>query len=226
MNFSEHHGEPFKRFSGLCAVAMLHIGVVFALLHLSNHINDIAHEPLIAKIIEETKPPPEPPPPPKPREPLPYSPPKVTLPYVPPPEVALPTPQAPSPITTTQVKPPDNSLPPIAIAPASVTPEPAKPAAPAIVPAVINFDTPGCRPEWPRSSLLNEETGTVKLAVLIGADGSVTDVKIEKSSGFKELDNAVKTQLLSGACRNKPGTVDGKPQSLWIRVLYVWRLTS
>lgn len=226
MNFSEQRNEPFKRIFGLCMVALLHVAAAYALVHAAGRYLEISHHPLIAKIIEEVKPPPEPPPPPKLREPLPYSPPKVALPYVPPPEIALPTPQTPSTITTTQIKPPDHTLPPIvAAAPAPVAPEAAK-AGPVIVPAVINFDTPGCRPQWPRASLVNEETGTVKLAVLIGADGSVSDVKIEQSSGFKNLDIAVKMQLLSGACRNKPGTVDGKPQSLWIKVLYVWRLIS
>jgi protein TonB len=97
-------------------------------------------------------------------------------------------------------------------------------AAPVTVPASINFDTDGCRPTYPRASQRNEETGTVTLSVLIGADGSVADVRIDKSSGFRNLDNAVKAQLMSGSCKNKPGTVDGKPQQLWTKVSYVWKL--
>ncbi|HTD02916.1 TonB family protein, partial [Undibacterium sp.] len=153
----------------------------------------------------------------------------VQLPYIPPPEVAVPQQVQQPTITSTQVKPLDNSLPPTvvaAVAKPKVEAEPVKPAGPVVVPAVVNFNTPGCRPEWPGTSIRNEETGTVGLSVLIGADGSVADAKVEKSSGYRNLDNAVKAQLLSGQCRNKPGTVDGKPQQLWIKVIYVWKLTE
>ncbi|MBR7794417.1 energy transducer TonB [Undibacterium sp. FT147W] len=109
-------------------------------------------------------------------------------------------------------------------APPAPVAEAPKAAGPSIVPGVIDFNVAGCKPEYPRASLRNEETGTVVLSVLVGADGSVSDVKIDKSSGYRGLDNAVRTQLLSGSCKNKPGTVDGKPQPTWTKVQYVWKL--
>lgn len=78
------------------------------------------------------------------------------------------------------------------------------------------------KPQYPRASLVNEETGTVTLAFLIGTDGSVLESKVEKSSGFKNLDKAAATAL--GKCKFKPGTKDGKPEQAWTKVSYVWKL--
>ncbi|MCU6435871.1 energy transducer TonB, partial [Undibacterium sp. Jales W-56] len=71
---------------------------------------------------------------------------------------------------TSQVRPESNVL-PKSVAPAVVD---AKPTGPSVVPGVIDFNVPGCKPEYPRASLRNEETGTVVLSVVIGADGNVT----------------------------------------------------
>ncbi|MFZ6747326.1 TonB family protein, partial [Undibacterium sp. JH2W] len=71
--------------------------------------------------------------------------------------------------------------------PTTAPPVEAKATGPVTVPGVIDFNVGGCKPEYPRASLRNEETGTVALSVLIGADGSVADVKIDKSSGFRGL---------------------------------------
>jgi protein TonB len=125
-------------------------------------------------------------------------------------------------ITSTQVKPAPQDF--AKTPPPQAETAPKAPAAPVTIPAVINFDVAGCKPEWPRASLRNEETGTVSLSVLVGADGSISEVRIDKSSGFRNLDNAVKSQLMSGSCKQKPGTVDGKPQQTWSKVNYVWKL--
>lgn len=231
MYFSEHGGESGRKLSGIVLTAAFHLGLVYALIHGAGYkVLDVMQSPVLVKLVEEIKKPPEEPPPKILPQPDFAAPPKVVvqLPYIPPPEVAVqPQPQQLA-LTSTQVKPPEAILPTnIVVKPKVVEAEPAaKPAGPVVVPAVVNFDTPGCRPEWPRSSIRNDETGTVGLAVLIGPDGSVADARVEKSSGFRNLDNAVKAQLLSGSCKNKPGTVDGKPQQLWIKVIYVWKLTD
>ena len=133
-------------------------------------------------------------------------------------------PQAPSPnaiSAVSNVKPDSNAL-TKTVAPVA---EVAKPAAgPVVIPGRVDFNQSGCTPEYPRASLRNEETGVTRLTVTIGADGMVTDVAIAKSSGFRGLDNAVRAQLLSGTCKNKPGTVDGKPQATTQTVEYVWKL--
>ena len=90
-----------------------------------------------------------------------------------------------------------------------------------LVPAVV--DSRNCeKPEYPRKSLRNEETGTVTLQFLIGLDGRVVESKIDKSSGSRDLDNAARAAL--SLCKFKPGTVDGKPQQSWTKMQYVWKL--
>jgi len=89
------------------------------------------------------------------------------------------------------------------------------------VAAVADFST-CAKPEWPKSSLRNEETGTVTLSFLIGTDGHVADSKVIKSSGFRDLDKAALNGI--GKCRFKPGLTDGKPTEAWMQMQYVWTL--
>lgn len=224
MDFSGREPEPGKKLGGIGVVIAFHILLVWALINGgAQKIKAAFQEPLETKIVEEVKPPPPPPDTPPPPPPKLLTPPP---PFIPPPEVQV---QQQPPVENTisavsNVKPLSNELPRGPQIPAGTVSENAKPAAPVVVPASINFEQAGCKPEYPRASLRNEETGTVQLAVTTGADGSVTDVKVVKSSGFRGLDNAVKAQLLSGSCKNKPGTVDGKPQATTTPVAYVWKL--
>jgi periplasmic protein TonB len=92
---------------------------------------------------------------------------------------------------------------------------------PVHVAAVV--DAANCaKPDYPRNAQRNGDTGTVTLALLIGTDGRVADSKVEKSSGFRELDRAAQVGL--GLCRFKPGTIDGVPQQSWTRMQYLWSL--
>lgn len=85
------------------------------------------------------------------------------------------------------------------------------------------IDSKSCEPpKYPKAALMNEETGTVSMGFLIGTDGKVVESKIEKSSGSKSLDKAALTAL--GQCKFKPGTKDGKPEQLWAKVDFVWKL--
>jgi protein TonB len=77
-------------------------------------------------------------------------------------------------------------------------------------------------PKYPKAALMNEETGTVALMFLISPDGKVTDSKIDKSSGSKSLDKAALNAFTQ--CKFKPGTKDGKPDTLWAKVEFVWKL--
>jgi len=78
------------------------------------------------------------------------------------------------------------------------------------------------KPEYPKTALRNGDTGVVTLALLIGTDGRVAESKVEKSSGFRELDRAAQVGL--GLCKFKPGTLDGAPYQSWTRMQYVWSL--
>ncbi|MCL6483003.1 energy transducer TonB [Janthinobacterium lividum] len=85
-----------------------------------------------------------------------------------------------------------------------------------------SFDAKNCKADYPKASLMNEEQGTVSMSFLVNADGSVADSKIEKSSGFKNLDKAAIKAL--SACKFKPGTKDGAPAQTWTKVDYAWKL--
>jgi protein TonB len=77
-------------------------------------------------------------------------------------------------------------------------------------------------PKYPKAALMNEETGTVTMGFLISLDGKVAESKVEKSSGSKSLDKAALSAL--SLCKFKPGTKDGKPDQLWAKVDFVWKL--
>jgi protein TonB len=88
------------------------------------------------------------------------------------------------------------------------------------VPAV--FDAKNCKAEYPKASLLNEEQGAVSMAFLVAASGDVLESKVEKSSGFKNLDKAAIKAI--SACKFKPGTKDGAVAQTWTKVDYDWKL--
>jgi len=85
-----------------------------------------------------------------------------------------------------------------------------------------SFDPKNCKVDYPKASLMNEEQGTTSMSFLISADGSVTDSKLEKSSGFKGLDKAAIKSL--SACKFKPGSKDGAAAQTWTKVDYAWKL--
>jgi len=107
---------------------------------------------------------------------------------------------------------------------AAATPAPSAPAGKADAvrtPAVVN--SANCeKPEYPSASRRMEEEGTVSLRFLIGVDGKVIQSEIEKSSGYKRLDEAARAGL--SRCQFRPATVDGKPEQAWASMRYTWRL--
>ena len=84
------------------------------------------------------------------------------------------------------------------------------------------FDAKNCKAEYPKASLLNEEQGAVSMAFLVSPAGEVLDSKVEKSSGYKNLDKAAVKAI--SACKFKPGTKDGAVAQTWTKVDYVWKL--
>jgi protein TonB len=88
------------------------------------------------------------------------------------------------------------------------------------VPASV--DARKCKAEYPKASLLNEEQGAVTMAFLVSASGEVVESKVEKSSGFKNLDKAALKALT--ACKFTPGKKDGAVAQTWTKVDYVWAL--
>ena len=85
-----------------------------------------------------------------------------------------------------------------------------------------SFDPKNCKVDYPKASLMNEEQGTTSMSFLVGADGSVSESKLDKSSGFKGLDKAAIKTL--SACKFKPGSKDGAAAQTWTKVDYAWKL--
>lgn len=203
-----------QRWMGMTFVIVFHIALGYALVHgLARKIVEVVKAPLDTKIIEEVKPPPEKPPPPPPKLAAPPPP------YIPAPEIQIQSPvTAPTITAVTQVKPTAPVPPPAKPAP---PPPPAKPREPVRLPAVV--DAAACeKPVYPAQSVRANETGVVRLNFLIDFDGKVLESKVERSSGFRRLDDAARSAL--ALCKFKAATVDGKPERSWARIDYEWKL--
>lgn len=145
----------------------------------------------------------------------------------PPPKNAPPPPAWVPPVETPVAAPPA----PTAVTAVTSTPTPPAPAAPAApagpktdavrTAAVVNAAQ--CeKPDYPSASRRLEEEGTVHLRFLVGVDGKVIQAEVEKSSGYKRLDEAARAGL--SRCQFRPATVDGKPEQAWASMRYTWRL--
>lgn len=113
---------------------------------------------------------------------------------------------------------------PKAVPSPAVAPPSAAPAAAAPPARITGSIRPGTcpTPVYPAVSKRLEEEGTVVLRFLVAADGKVVQAEIEKSSGFRRLDEAARLAL--SVCTFEPATVNGKPQQAWAVIPYTWRL--
>lgn len=203
--------QPQRHALGIALVVLLHLLLLWVIQSgLSRSVIQKAQVVVDVLLLAQDKPqPPEAPPaPPKPQRVTP-TPPAPVLPSVPVPVVAAPAPNA------------------VTVAPSAPAPAPATPAAPAArsesvrTAAVVNAAQ--CeKPEYPSASRRLEEEGTVHLRFLVGADGKVMQAEIEKSSGYKRLDEAARAGLAK--CQFRPATVDGKLEQAWASMRYTWRL--
>jgi protein TonB len=210
IDYASRQRTPRKHVVGFAVVVVLH-GLLFWAINsgLARKFVKVIKGPVEAVLLEETKPDIPPPPPPPPPKNLPPPPPA----YVPPVDVPV---SAPSPVNAIAAV----SNTPQPVAPPSPLPVQSNPA-PVSTPAVISAS--GCeKPEYPSASKRLEEEGTVQLKFLVGVDGKVIESAVEKSSGFRRLDEAARAGL--SKCQFKPGTVDGKPQQSWASMKYTWRL--
>ncbi|MFZ6732128.1 M56 family metallopeptidase [Undibacterium sp. Ji42W] len=86
------------------------------------------------------------------------------------------------------------------------------------------IDFKNCKPEYPRGSIRREESGVVQTSVLVASDGRILKAKVDRSTGFPDLDNAVTTALENCAVKAIPGQVNGENAMLWVKLQYVWKL--
>ena len=92
----------------------------------------------------------------------------------------------------------------------------------ASAPLIANLD--GCKPTYPRASLLNEESGVVRVKFVVGADNSLISASVLKSSGYTALDKAAVNGL--SHCQFKAAVQDGVSVSSSFVTDYVWSLQS
>jgi len=216
IDYASRQRTSRKHVIGLTAVVVLH-GLLFWAINsgLARKFVKVIKGPVEAVLLEETKPDIPPPPPPPPPKNLPPPPPA----YVPPVEVAVATPPPVNAIAAVSNTP--QPVAPPSPLPVQVNAPPAPPAPPVQTAAVISASS--CeKPEYPSASKRLEEEGTVQLKFLVGVDGKVIESAIEKSSGFRRLDEAARAGL--SKCQFKPATLDGKPQQSWASMKYTWRL--
>ena len=89
--------------------------------------------------------------------------------------------------------------------------------------SAVLADADGCaKPAYPTSAARNGETGTVTLALMVGADGRVKDSRIQGSSGSRVLDRAAVSAL--SLCQFKPAMNNGQAEAGWAQIAYVWTL--
>ena len=213
-DYASRQRKPTKHLVGLGLVVVLHLLLLWAINSgLARSFVKKLKGPVEAVLLEEQKPDIPPPPPPPPPKNLPPPPPS----YVPPVDVPV---SAPPPVNAIAAVS-NTPQPPAPPSPLPVSTAPVAPAAPVRTGAVVN--SANCeKPDYPSASRRLEEEGTVSLRFLVGVDGKVIQAEVDKSSGFRRLDEAARAGLAK--CHFKPATVDGKPEQAWASMKYTWRL--
>ena len=221
MHFSHtHHGHGSKA-SKFALVAGLHALIALGVVNMMNaKVISLPKLPDDLTVFMTPDPPAPLPPPIDPPAPMPHvAPPDIVVPRV---EVEVPPAPMENPVqTTTEV---------------DATPQPAQPAqtqAPAqpatassnkgAMRSIALAEASGCAtPEYPARAARNQESGTVVLALLIGADGRVANARVQKSSGSRDLDKAALSAL--SLCQFKPGMNNGVPEAGWGQIAFDWKL--
>ena len=198
----------------MALVVLLHLLFFWALQSgLVRTVTQKAQVVVDAVLLSEDKPSIPPPPAPKNLPPPPRNAPPPPA-RVPPVETPLAAPPAPAAVTAVTSTP----TPPAPAAPAA----PAGPKTDAVRTAAVVNAAQCEKPDYPSVSRRLEEEGTVHLRFLVGVDGKVIQAEVEKSSGYKRLDEAARAGL--SRCQFRPATVDGKPEQAWASMRYTWRL--
>lgn len=218
MHFSDTAKTNSSKFTKIAIVAALHVAVGAAVMNtMSSKTFTIPKLPAELVMFTPEAPPPPPPPPEPPKEvQKTVAPPKVIAPPV---EVEVPQTQESPVLATVEADP-------VPAEPGPVAPE-APPSPPSANPGTMRTaalaDANGCaKPDYPARAARNGDVGTVALALLIGTDGRVTDARVQKSSGSRELDSAAKAAL--SLCQFKPAMNNGVPEPAWGKIAYVWTL--
>ena len=216
LDYASQQRRPQRHALGLAAVVVLHILLFWVIQSgLSREITQKVQVIADVLLLPAERPVLAPPPPHQAPAPAP-APAKNLAPAPTPPAPVVPAlapaVTAPAPQAITAAAP---AAPPVA---ATVAPPSAVPVRTAAVVQAAQCE----KPEYPSASRRLEEEGTVHLRFLVGVDGKVLQSEVEKSSGFRRLDEAARSAL--SRCQFKPATLDGKPEQSWASMRYTWRL--
>src|SRR5690606_19395087 len=72
------------------------------------------------------------------------------------------------------------------------------------------------KPRYPPQAIRQRHAGKVILLVLVAVDGTPKEIKVEQSSGYRELDRAAIDA--ANKWRFNPGSRNGAPYEGWARV--------
>ena len=78
--------------------------------------------------------------------------------------------------------------------------------------------------QYPPTSRDNGEEGTVTLRFIVQPDGSVSDIRIARSSGHPRLDAAAQRNLRQA--KFQPATCHGKPIAMRVHYSFTFELTD
>lgn len=220
MHFTQLNDGTGGKAGKFALVAGLHALVAMGLVNVMNS-KSITLPKLIDDATVWIQPQTPPPPPPQPPQPVVKAvKPPIVAPKV---EVEVPPPPAEERIQASlepeaavePAQPSTNDAPPAPAAPPSSNP--------GQMGSAVLANADGCaKPDYPINAARNGDTGTVTLALLVGADGRVQDARVQKTSGHRELDRAALNAL--SLCQFKPAMNNGVAQAGWGQIAYVWTL--
>lgn len=191
----------------LLLVAGLHLGALAAIVLSKSEPTPVEIiQPTIQGVIVMAEPEPAPPPP----APLPPPPPPEKKPEPTPKPKPKPLPKAPPSERAVKAPEPEPTPAPAVAQPAE--PTPAAPA-PVLPPRADAGQISNPAPAYPSLSRRLREEGLVVLEILIRADGSVGEIKLKASSGFKRLDEAAINAVKRW--RYQPATQGGIAIDFW-----------
>jgi protein TonB len=87
------------------------------------------------------------------------------------------------------------------------------------------LDAKNCiEPDYPSVAMYLDLQGSVTVSLLVDVNGKVKKGRIEKSSGWKILDNAALNAL--SACPFRLGKGESRHEPAWVRIQHEWKLES
>jgi periplasmic protein TonB len=219
MHFAHQHHGNGSQVTKFALVAGLHALVAFGVINMTNFkVFSPPAEPPVVNLL-----PSKPVEPPKPVDPPPQlqqvAPPTLVVPQI---DIDVTPPPVENPVhatTETQPQPEVQTVAPQVVAEPLVK----KVTSGAAMRSAVLADANSCaKPNYPAAAARNGDSGTVVLALLVGTNGRVSDARVTRSSGHRDLDRAAVNAL--SLCQFKPAMNDGVPEAGWAQIAYVWSL--